>query len=114
MPSNRQTLRALRRAPGSRTAAAAVGCNVLKDMGEWRFDGLMKFSDAADRAEAALRAASCMGVKDLPGRFAEYLPLLREADSFSSCPLPWQEGSRERDLFVEGCSQVWHLLKAAD
>jgi hypothetical protein len=83
-------------------------------MGEWRFDGLMRFSDAANRAEAALRTAASLGVRDLPGRFAEYLPLLRQADSFNSCPLPWPEGSRERALFVEGCSQVWHLLKAGE
>jgi hypothetical protein len=87
---------------------------MLKEVGSWRRDMMMGFDKAADVAEVALDAAAKLGVKNVPGRFAEYLPLLRQVAPIKSSPLPWAAGSRERALFYEGAGQVRHLLKASE
>ena len=87
---------------------------MLRDVGSWRKDAKMGFGEAADVAEKALAEARALRVKNVPGRFAEYLPLLRQAAPIKSSALPWPAGSRERALFYEGVTQVRHLLKAAD
>jgi hypothetical protein len=87
---------------------------MFRSVGEWERETTLGSGDAADLADAILKTWASLGIKGLPGRFAEYLPLLRVADTFQSCPLPWPPGTRERQLFFEGVSQVRHLLQAAE
>jgi hypothetical protein len=74
----------------------------------------MSLAEMADLAETALCGAQKLKAKNVPGRFADYLPLLRQAALIRSSPLPWPARSRDRALFYEGVNQVRHLLKTTE
>lgn len=86
----------------------------LQASGRWVTEGLQSFQQVVGDLERTLKAARELGAKNTEGRFAEYLTPLRQAASFSyPRVLPWAPRSPDTDRFVEACSQVSSLLKAA-
>lgn len=74
----------------------------------------MSFSDVADDVEKCLAEAERLGAKHTrDGRFSEYIGPLRQAASFEyPTTSPWPPDSRDLQLFIEGTSQAWNLLKS--